>query len=106
MRFRPTTMRWLVSIAAIVMFVAVVAWLLIGLEKTERAADGQQLAAVQRSVENGITLCYSIEGVYPESLDYLIESYGVSYDSEHYIVHYDCFATNIRPTVTVLERGA
>ena len=106
MKIKPYTMRWLISAAAILLFIGAVAWLLIGLNRTEEAAKGQQLAAVQRSVENGITLCYSIEGAYPESLEYLVDSYGVSYDSNHYIVHYDCFAANIRPTVTVLEREA
>ncbi len=106
MNTKAYTMRWFISAAAIVLFLAVVVWLFIGLDRTEEAAKEQQLAAVQRSVENGVTLCYSIEGAYPESLEYLIDSYGVSYDSEHYIVHYDCFAANIRPTVTVLEREA
>ena len=51
-------------------------------------------------------MCYAIEGMYPESVEYLCESYGLIYDKSKYIVYYDSFASNIRPTVTVLERQA
>lgn len=66
--------------------------------------DRSELESVRSRVEKGITLCYSIEGAYPESLDYLVENYGVSYDSEKYIVHFLPAADNIRPTVSVIER--
>ncbi|MBQ8171385.1 MAG: hypothetical protein IJZ95_05305 [Oscillospiraceae bacterium] len=97
--------RSFINIGAILLFVAIVVWFIIAVNNTQAASDEQELAAVKRSVENGITLCYSIEGVYPEDLGYLTEVYGVDYDSERFIIHYDCFAANIRPTVTVMEKG-
>lgn len=97
--------RSFMTIGAILLFAAILVWFLIAVNNTQAASDGQELAAVRRSVENGITLCYSIEGAYPESLEYLTEVYGVDYDSDRFIIHYDCFAANIRPTVTVLEKG-
>ncbi len=96
--------RLLVSVAAAAMFIAVVCWFLIAVSRTEAAAASQRLEALKQSVENSITLCYSIEGAYPDSLDYLKENYALRYDDSEYIVHYDCFAANIRPTVTVIER--
>lgn len=96
--------RLLISVAAAALFVAVVCWFLVAVSRTEAAASAQRLETLKQSVENSITLCYSIEGVYPESLDYLKENYAVRYDDSEYIVHYDCFAANIRPTVTVIER--
>ena len=51
-------------------------------------------------------MCYAIEGAYPESVDYLAENYGLIYDKDRYIIYYDRFADNIRPTVSVLERQA
>ena len=64
----------------------------------------ERLAQVRQSVENGVTLCYAVEGAYPESLEYLTESYGVVFDEDKYLVHYECFAANVRPTVTVIRR--
>lgn len=96
--------RLIVTVLSVALFIAVLCWFLIAVGRTEDAAASQRLEALKQSVENSITLCYSIEGVYPESLDYLIENYAVRYDTSEYIVHYDCFAANIRPSVTVIER--
>ena len=88
-----------------VLFIAIIAWVCTALTNTSGAASRSERAAVKTTVENGITMCYAIEGVYPQSLAYLKENYGIIYDSEKYIVHYDSFADNVRPTVSVLERG-
>ncbi len=97
-------MKFVLAALAIALFVAVVCWFLIAVNSAENASQGQQLEALRSSVENSITLCYSIEGAYPESLGYLMEHYGVRYDEARYVIHYDCFAANIRPNVTVIER--
>ena len=41
---------------------------------------------------------------YPPSLDYLADNYGVVVDREHYIVHYDVFASNIMPDIRVVPK--
>ncbi len=97
--------RYIASAIMLIVFCLTVLWFLSALNSAEGASKAQQLEAVKRSVENGITLCYSIEGAYPESLSYLTENYGVHYDAERYLVHYNCFAANIRPSVTVVEKG-
>ena len=77
-------------ILGLVLFAGMIVWLVMG--------------QVRQSVENGVTLCYAVEGAYPESLEYLTESYGVVFDEDKYLVHYECFAANVRPTVTVIRR--
>ncbi|MBQ8613394.1 MAG: hypothetical protein IJ416_04190 [Ruminiclostridium sp.] len=96
--------QYAVPAAAVIIFIAVVLWFLTGINSAASASREQQLEAVKRSVENSVTLCYSIEGAYPESLAYLEDNYGMHYDKERYLVHYSCFAANIRPTVTVIEK--
>lgn len=49
--------------------------------------------------------CYATEGIYPPSLAYLEEHYGVQIDTKHYTVYYDAFAENLMPDITVLENG-
>lgn len=94
------------AVGSMLLFAALIVWFIAALSGAGAASDEQTLTEIKQSVENGITMCYSIEGVYPESIDYLRESYGVIYDSERYIVHYDSLAANIRPAVTVIERKA
>ena len=58
-------------------------------------------AAIRRSVMT----CYAEEGVYPPSLDYLLDNYGMYFNDSDYIVHYDIFAENIMPDITVIRKG-
>lgn len=92
------------GILGIVLFAVMIVWLVLALGNASRASDSEQLAQVRQSVENGITLCYAVEGAYPESLEHLTRTYGVVYDENRYLVHYERFAANVRPTVTVIER--
>lgn len=87
-------------------FAAAIIWLVVTLSNASQSTDRQELAAVRSTIEKGITMCYAIEGVYPSDLKHLEENYSISYNKDKYIVHYSCFADNIRPTVSVLERGA
>ncbi len=88
-----------------VVFALAVLWLVLALSNARGMERSQGLASVRESVENGITLCYAIEGAYPESIEQLTENYGVVYDPDRYIVHYERFAANIRPNVTVIEKA-
>ena len=90
---------------SVLMFAAIIIWLVCAVRNADEAAAEQRLAAVAETLEKGITLCYSIEGVYPESTEYLRDNYGVNNDESRYIVHYERFAENVRPNVVVTERA-
>ena len=61
---------------------------------------GRQL---EESLRRGCVACYAAEGVYPPTLSYLEEHYGLQIDEERYTVHYSAFAENLMPDITVLE---
>lgn len=96
--------RWFVLALAVVLLAVVILWFLAAVSRTEESSRAQRLDAVKLRVENAVTLCYAVEGAYPESLEYLAENYAVTYSKDEYIVHYDCFAANIRPQVVVVEK--
>jgi hypothetical protein len=47
-----------------------------------------------------------VEGKYPESLDYLKEHYGLTYNEDLFFVDYRVSGSNILPDVTIIERKA
>lgn len=47
--------------------------------------------------------CYAAEGVYPPSLEYMREHYGLRFDETRYMVDYQVIASNLMPDITVLE---
>jgi len=65
-----------------------------------RRSEGkvQLLEALHRTA----AACYAAEGVYPPSLEYMQEHYGIRISSG-YTVIYDVFASNLMPDITVLE---
>lgn len=89
-----------------VVFAAMLAWLVIAMTNTAHSTEKEELSALQTTVEKSITMCYAIEGAYPQSVDYLCANYGLIYDKSKYIIHYESFASNVRPTVTIFERRA
>ena len=66
----------------------------------------QRQENVRSATLRAAVACYSVEGVYPDNVEYLVEHYGLRYDTETFILQYDAFAENILPDIRVLVRGA
>lgn len=60
--------------------------------------------ALQQAIERAAVLCYATEGYYPPGLDYISNNYGIQIDYANYFIHYEIFASNIRPTIRVEHR--
>ena len=67
----------------------------------DRGEDARQ--RLEASIRRAAVACYADEGIYPPSLDYLEEHYGLQIDRERYTVFYQVFASNLMPDITVLE---
>ena len=79
---------------------------LIGVVAALSVLEGGWLgAAVREAVLRSAVECYTLEGAYPESLEYLEKHYGLTVNKKEYIVTYEVFADNQLPTVQVLVRG-
>ena len=58
---------------------------------------------LEDAVRRATVACYAAEGIYPPSVAYLEEHYGIQIDHKRYAVMYDVFASNLMPDITVLE---
>lgn len=94
--------RWLIALALVIAAVAA-AVLLSG--RVQRDLARQSAQSVQDAVLRSAVQCYSVEGAYPSSVDYLEAHYGLMIDHKTYIVSYDAFSSNLLPQVEVLVRG-
>ncbi len=61
--------------------------------------------AIRETVRRSALQCYVVEGVYPPDLDYLVRNYGLAVNTEDYVVVYECFSSNLPPTVRVVARS-
>ena len=62
--------------------------------------DRQQLEQVLR---RAAVACYAAEGIYPPTLSYMEEHYGIQIDRERYTVMYEAYGSNLMPDITILE---
>lgn len=67
--------------------------------------EGQSTSSLEDAVVDAAAQCYAVEGVYPPSLEYLEEHYGLVINHDRYIVSYDAFSSNLPPTIKVLIKG-
>ena len=85
-------------------FMAVLAAFLVGsLNNLTQKTSAESLRSTEEGLQRAAVHCYAIEGRYPESVAYLEENYGLRIDHTRYIVHYDIFADNIMPDITVFS---
>lgn len=76
-----------------------------GLSSVSATAKAKQQESLSAAIRRSAVHCYATEGAYPESLSYLKEHYGISYDEGKYLVDYEVFASNLMPEITVIARG-
>lgn len=74
-----------------------------GLKNVTEEVSEQGRTKLEDAVRRAAVACYAAEGAYPPDVTYMIEHYGLSVDESRYIVHYDIFAENLMPDITVLD---
>jgi hypothetical protein len=89
-------------IAAAIFAAAVVIAAGLAVSDVEGTAKEQGGQLLEKSLYRAAVSCYSVEGMYPPTLEYLAENYGGVIDSENYAVFYEIFADNIMPNITVV----
>ena len=87
-----------------VIFALILGLFLLGVSSFSDDTLDRQYESLENALNRDITYCYAVEGFYPESLDYIKEHYGLTYDEDHFYVDYHAIAANIPPDVTIIRR--
>lgn len=77
---------------------------LYGLQNTDGSVESSGRKNAEEAVRRAAVTCYALEGSYPESYEYLKKYYGVRVSESRYAVHYNIFASNLMPDITVTEK--
>ena len=92
-------------IISVCVFLLIVLLFYQGIESLSSGSVRRQRESLENALNRSITYCYAVEGSYPESLEYLKEHYGITYDEDRFFVDYKIVGTNILPDVTIIEKG-
>lgn len=84
---------------------AVLLCFLIAVSRLERGHQDMGKQQLETALRRAAVACYAAEGFYPPDVSYLVDHYGLQYDGDVYWVHYELFASNLMPDITVIEKG-
>ena len=82
------------GVLSILLAVLVVGCVWNGITVTTTRTRAQEKQSLEEAIQRDIVTCYALEGVYPESLEYLKEHYGLTYNEDRYIVNYEALGCN------------
>ena len=71
--------------------------------KMNRGQEAESLKQLESSIRKATMTCYATEGVYPPTIQYLKDNYGIQIDESRFTVCYEVFAKNMMPDITVME---
>lgn len=107
-RFQRKSIKNIISLSlplSVLLFAGIIIAFLYGIVLISGAEQKGNREHLESIIEKDITCCYSIEGRFPPSLEYIEQNYGFTYDKSQYIIDYDAPGANIRPTVMILEKN-
>lgn len=96
-----------ISVRSVLLLVCAVCVLLFFLAAVTNLDSGNREEGriqLDRALRRAAVACYAAEGIYPPSVEYMEQYYGIQIDESRYLVIYDAFAENLMPDITVLER--
>ncbi len=92
-------------IKTVILFAVLAALAFCLVKAASRMGRGQQaesLKQLDESIRKATMTCYATEGVYPPSIQYLKDNYGIQIDEDRYAVFYEIEGANLMPVITVM----
>lgn len=91
------------SLLLIVLPICAAVVLVIASEKFGNRQENESLKQMEDTLKKTAMTCYATEGVYPPSLEYMKDHYGIQIDTNQYTVFYEVHGSNLMPRITVME---
>ena len=90
---------------SILFFLLVIGIFLYGIATVSSGTAEDERRILDEAIHKDIVHCSAVEGMYPPNLAYMEEHYGLTYDHDKFLVDYEPIASNIMPSVTIIERS-
>lgn len=90
---------------SVILAIAILLCFLLALSRLENAHQEAGKQQLEDALRRTAVACYAAEGFYPPNVEYMVQHYGLQYKEASYRVHYEIFASNLMPEITVVEKG-
>lgn len=104
-RFEPNPLGFiprLIGMLPLLVGVFILLLFLRGIESVSSTTAAKQQESLETALSRSIAQCYAVEGMYPPSLNYIKEHYGLIYDESKFVIDYRPVGSNLMPEVVVL----
>lgn len=88
---------------SVVIFIAIAVLFYFAVDASGKSTIEKSQESLENAIARDIVQCYTIEGAYPPSLEYLESHYGLVYDKSTFFVDYQPIASNLYPDYTVIK---
>ena len=85
------------------MILALLLFAVLAVTRLEQGRQVQDIRQLEDALRRCAVACYASEGAYPPDVEYMKVRYGLTYDENRYVVHYQLNASNFMPDITVME---
>lgn len=90
---------------SVILFAATIILFVYGVSAVSNSSVVNDKEILTEAIEHDIIHCYCVEGMYPPSIRYMQEHYGLTYDSDKYIVDYEYIGANIMPRFMIIPKS-
>ncbi len=91
-------------VISVVIFVLIAVFFIQAVEYSGRSSIEKEQESLENAISRDIVQCYALEGMYPPSLSYMEDHYGLTYNKNVFFVDYQPIAANLYPDYTVILR--
>ncbi len=91
-------------VISVVIFVLIAVFFIQAVEYSGRSSIEKEQESLENAISRDIVQCYALEGMYPPSLSYMEDHYGLTYDKNVFFVDYQPIAANLYPDYSVILR--
>lgn len=92
----------LISLLPLLVGILILIFFLRGIQSVSDTTAAKQQESLETALSRSIAQCYAVEGMYPPSLAYIKQHYGLTYDESKFMIDYRSDGSNLMPEVIVL----
>ena len=92
------------KIRSLLLALAVLLCFTLAVNRLEQGRKSEGKQQLEDALRRTAVACYASEGFYPPDVEYMKTRYGLQYDETSYRIHYEIFASNLMPEITVVEK--
>ena len=89
------------TVAFVAVVISAVLLIQIGIGNLSSTQEEKQIEIARDAIVKAAVQCYALESHFPPSLQYLVDNYGLTLDTDKYVYHYKTIGSNMVPEIQI-----